>query len=136
MIRHGSKDSILEYKKTMVVYQFNCFCEDSYVCRTSRQFRKKIKKYIPKCIDEFCKISDKKNKSKRVTNASKTSATAEHLVNNCDCASNYNLKRFKCIENCKSIFDSTKFEAMCFSLRKPKLCKHKNLIKLFLCFHI
>ena len=38
MIRPGGKDPILKYKQSMVVYQFNCFCEDSYVGMTSRQF--------------------------------------------------------------------------------------------------
>ena len=50
----------------MVVDQFNCFCEDSYVGMTSRQFDKRIKEHIPKSIDEFCKISN----NLRVVNAS------------------------------------------------------------------
>ena len=44
-------------------------------------------------------MSIKKNKSVRVVNASKRSAIAEHLVNNSDCASNCNLKRFIVIKN-------------------------------------
>ena len=50
----------------MVVDQLNCFCEDSYVGMTSRQFDKRIKEHIPKSIDEFCKISN----NLRVVNAS------------------------------------------------------------------
>ena len=50
---------------------------------------------------------------------------AEHLVNNPDCASSYNLKWFKIIINYYSIFDSIKLEAICILLRKPKFCKHK-----------
>ena len=72
----------------MVVYQFNCFCEENYVGMTSRQFGKRIKEHIPKSIDEFCKTSNKESKSIRVVNATKISAIAEHLVNNLDCASN------------------------------------------------
>ena len=66
---------------------------------TSRQFGKRIKEHVPKSIQEFCKMSNKENKSVRVVNASKRSAIAEHLVNNSNCASNYNLNRFKIIEN-------------------------------------
>ena len=72
----------------MVVYQFNCFCEDNYVGMTSRQFGKRIKEHFPKSIDEFSKTSNKESKSIRVVNATKISAIAEHLVNNLDCASN------------------------------------------------
>ena len=43
-------------------------------------------------------MSNKENKSKRVVNASKISVIAEHLLNNPDCASNYNLKQFKVIK--------------------------------------
>ena len=92
---------------------------------TSRQFGKRMKEHIPKSIDEFCK-SNEKIKSIRVINASKRSAISEHLVNNLDCASNYNLKRFKIVKNCFHISDLIKLEAICILLRKPKLCKHKD----------
>ena len=95
MIRPGGKDPISEYKKSMVGYQFICFCEDSYVGMTSRQFGKRIKEHIPKSIEEFCKTSNKENKSIRVVNALKRSAIVKYLVNNLDCASNYDLKKFK-----------------------------------------
>ena len=73
----------------------------------------------------FC-MSNTKTKPIRVINASKRSANAEHLVNNLDCASNYNLKRFKIIKNCFNISDLVKLEAICILSRKPKLCKHKD----------
>ena len=71
MIRPGGKDPISEFKKSMVVYQYNCFCEASYVGMTSRQFGKRIKEHIPKSVDEFCKMSNKESKSIRVVNATK-----------------------------------------------------------------
>ena len=91
---------------------------------TSRQFGKRIKGHIPKSIDEFCKMSNKENRSKRVLNASKRSTNAEHLVNNLDRTSKYNLKRFKIIKRCFNIFDLIKLEVICILVRKPKLCKH------------
>ena len=93
---------------------------------TSRQFGQRIKEHIPKSIDELLKTSDKENKYIRVINASKISAIAEHLVNNLNCASNYNFKRIKIIINCFDIFDLIKLEAICILIRKPKLCKHKD----------
>ena len=71
-------------------------------------------------------MSNKENKSIRVVKASKSFAIAEHLVNNLDCASKYNLKRFKIIKNCFNISDLVKLEAICILSRKPKLCKHKD----------
>ena len=126
LIRPGGKDPISEFKKSMVVYQFNCFCEDSYIGMTSRQFGKRIKEHVPKSIEEFCKTSNKETKSIRVLNASKRSSIAEHLVKNPDCSNNYSLERFKIIKNCYNISDLIKLEAICILLRKPKLCKHKD----------
>ena len=93
---------------------------------TSRQFGKRIKEHVPKSIEEFCKMSDKENKTVRMVNASKRSAIAEHLINNSNCASNYNLDRFKIIKNCFCISDLIKLEAICILIRKPKLCKQKD----------
>ena len=126
MIRPRGKDPISELKKSMVVYQFICFCEDNYVGMTLRQFGKRIKEHIPKSIDELCKMSNKKSKSIRVVNATKRSAIAEHLVNNFECASNYNLKILKIIKYCFHIFDLIKLEAICILITKPKLCKRTD----------
>ena len=62
MMRPGGKDPISKYKQSMVVYQFNCFWEDSYIRMTSRQFGKRIKEQVLKSIKEFCKMSDKEKK--------------------------------------------------------------------------
>ena len=114
MVRPGGKDPITKYKQSMVFYQFNCFCEDIYVGMTSRQFGKKIKGHVPKSIEDFCKISSKKNKSIRMVNASKRSAIAEHLVNNSNFASNYNLNRLRIIKNYFRISDLVKLKLFVF----------------------
>ena len=56
-----------------------------------------------KSIEEFCKISSKENKPVRVVNASKWFTISEHLVNNKDCASIYNIKKFKIIKKLTNI---------------------------------
>ena len=60
-----------------------------------------------------------------MVNASKRSAIAEHLVNNSNGASSYNLNRFKIIKNCFSISDLINDEAICILIIKPKFCKQK-----------
>ena len=51
-----------EIQTKMLVYQLNCFCEDSYIGMTSRPFEKRTKEHVPKSIEEFCKMSNKKIK--------------------------------------------------------------------------
>ena len=43
MIRPGGKDPISKYKQSIVVYQFDCFCKDSYVGMTCKQFGKRAR---------------------------------------------------------------------------------------------
>ena len=47
----------------MVAYQFNFCFEDDYVGMSSRQLGNSIKEHFQKSIDDFCKISNEKNKS-------------------------------------------------------------------------
>ena len=90
---------------------------------TSRQLGKRIKEHVQKSIEIFCKMSNKENKSVRVVNASKRSAIEEHLVNNSNFASNYNLKRFETVIICFSTSDLIELEAICILIKKCKLCK-------------
>ena len=76
MIRPEGKDPISEYKKSMVSYQFNCFCKDM----SERLKGNLVKEHILKGIDEYWKWVVWKINLKRVLNASKTSAIAELLA--------------------------------------------------------
>ena len=45
-------------------------------------------------------------------NAAKRFSVAEHLVNNRDCATKYDLSRFKITHHCNNVFDFIKIEAI------------------------
>ena len=57
-----------------------------------------LNKHILKCILKFI-VEKTKNKTKAVVNTTKRSLIAKHLINNTDCANNYDLSRLKIIEN-------------------------------------
>ena len=95
LITPGGKDPISNLNKSMVIYQFSCFCKASYIGLTTRQLRKRIKEHIPKSVGNFC-LSEKKNDILiKVHNASKRLSIAENLVNNPKYANSHNLNRFK-----------------------------------------
>ena len=54
------EDPISEFKKSVLVYQFKCFCEDSNTEMTSRQFGKWIKEHIPINTEGVFKTGNKK----------------------------------------------------------------------------
>ena len=65
VIRPGAKIRYQNTKKKYGSLPIKYFCEDSNVGMTSRQFGKKVKEHVLKSIEEFCKKSNKENKSVR-----------------------------------------------------------------------
>ena len=61
-----------------------------------------------------------------MVNATKRSSTAEHLVNNTNCANNYDSLRFKILNSCTSSIDLVRMEAIPIFLNKPELFKQKE----------
>ena len=92
------KDPVSHLDKSCIIYKFNCFCEKSYIGQTSRHLKTRVNEHIPKCVLNFIKEKTN-NKTKAVLNATKRSSIAEHLINNVNCAKNYDLSRFKVIYN-------------------------------------
>ena len=126
LVKPGGKDLVPKFKKSMLVYQYDCFCKATYIGMTSRQLIKRVKEHVPKSVESYCNSEEKECKSTQVLNALKRSSIAEHLVNHPNCANNYNRNRFKIIKSCNNVFELMKLEAICILLRKPTLCKHKE----------
>ena len=126
LVKPGGKDLVPKFKKSMLVYQYDCFCKATYIGMTSRQLIKRVKEHVPKSVESYCNSEEKERKSTQVLNALKRSSIAEHLVNHPNCANNYNRNRFKIIKSCNNVFELMKLEAICILLRKPTLCKHKE----------
>ena len=55
----GGKDPIPKLKKSIAVYQFDCFCKTSYIGMTSRQLIKKVRKHIQKSIESYSNSEEK-----------------------------------------------------------------------------
>ena len=50
LVTPGGKNSIPKLKKSIVVYQCDCFCKASYIGMTSSQLIKRVKEHIQKTI--------------------------------------------------------------------------------------
>ena len=72
------------------------------------------------------KIKKNTNKTEAVVNATKRSLIAENLINNTDCANNYDLLRFKVINNFENLIDLVRSEAISNILGKPELHKQSD----------
>ena len=91
------KHQISKFDKRMVISQFDCYCDNSYIGLTTRQFKKRVKEHIPTCVDKFLRSSkkEKENKYVKMLNAAKRFAITEHLVNNQSYTGTFNLNIFK-----------------------------------------
>ena len=45
MLTAEGKDQLTTFNKNMVIYQFKCYFDDSYIGLTTRQLKKMIKEY-------------------------------------------------------------------------------------------
>ena len=116
---------MLPEEKSLVVYKFKCYCESSYIGKTSCHLKIRIKEHVPKCI--ISHISNKKDKkSVAVKNAVKKSAIAEHFVNNTCCGNNFGISKFSIMRQCSNTLELIRLEDILIHLNKPNLCKKKD----------
>ena len=67
MLAPESKDKISTFNKSMVVYQYKCYCDNS-IGLTTRQLKKRVKEHILACIDKFLNIAEKENEKEKNSN--------------------------------------------------------------------
>ena len=53
------KDLIPTFNKSMVIYRFKQYSDDSYIGLTTRQLKKRVKEHIPACINKFLNLAEK-----------------------------------------------------------------------------
>ena len=55
MLTPEGKYQISTFDKSMVIHQFECYCDNSYNGLTTRQLKKRVKEHISACVDNFLK---------------------------------------------------------------------------------
>ena len=124
MISSISKDPIPFDDTSMVIYQFKCCCDNSYVGKTKRRIKARIREHVPKCVKDFIQnpSGDYKDNIKLCRAAGRSSIT-QHLLENKQCGINYNDNYFTILNKSKSEFELKILEAVYINLLAPSLCK-------------
>ena len=99
MLPVARKDVLPTTLKSFVVYEYSCHCDSRYVGRTSHRLQDRIKQHVPKWLQQQAKRPTRSQpgrscKLKR-NNPDCDSAIGQHLLDNEQCAANYNEKRFE-----------------------------------------
>ena len=92
------------------MYEYKCHCDSRYLKRTSQRLQNRINQHVPQWLRQqltcprrsqphrLCKQND--------TKPNCDSAIGEHLLENEQCALNYDNKRFSILATARSSFPS------------------------------
>ena len=147
MLPVARKDVLPTTLKSSVVYEYSCHCDSRYVGRTSQRLQDRIKQHVPKWLQQQAKRPTRKYNSGLATfnsrfddlnlaescklkrnNPDCDSAIGQHLLDNEQCAANYNDKRFKILAVARNSFHLCLLEATFIKTKHPVLCKQKEFV--------
>ena len=95
-----------------------------YIGKTSQRFHIKRDQHVTKSLRTWMKTGLNKR-------TNRSSAIAEHLLNNSDCANNYRDSKFSVISKERSEYHLNVLESLFIKTLKPNLCKQKLVYKSF-----
>ena len=130
---------IYEYKyhcdsttqKNSVMYEYKYYCDSRYVGQTSQRLQDRIKQHALQRLRKqltrprrsqphrLCKRND--------TKLDCDSAIGQHLLENEQCALNYDNKRVSILVTARSSFQLNLLEAAYIKTQRPMLCRQKEL---------
>ena len=132
MLPVACKDVLPTTLKSSVVYEYSCHCDSRYIRRTSQRLQDRIKQNVPKWLQQQAKRPTQSQpgrscKLKR-NNPDCDSAIGQHLLDNEQCAANYNDKRFKILAVARNLFHLCLLKATFIKTKYPVLCKQKEFV--------
>ena len=124
------KDVLSTTQHSNIIYEFTCYCDSSYVGRTSQRLHERIKQHIPKKIRSVLSTTQDTSDFDSAYNEaiSSSSAIGLHLIKNPQCAKNYRDERFSIIAHGRSTFHLSVLESMFIKLKQPSLCRQKEFV--------
>ena len=126
------KDVLPTIQKSFVIFEYKCHCDSRYVGRASQRLQDHIKQNVPQWLRQqlarprrsqphrSCKRND--------TKPNCDSAISQHLLDNNQCALNYDNKRFSILAAARSSFHLNFLEAAYIKTRRPVLCRQKEFV--------
>ena len=108
MLPVARKDVLPTTQKSFIIYEYKCHCDSRYVGRTSRRLHDRIKQHVPQWLRQqlTCRSRFQPHRSckRNDTKPGCDSAIGQHLLENDQCALNYENKRFLILATKRSSF--------------------------------
>ena len=100
--------------------------------RTLQRLQHRIKQHVPKWLQQQAKRPTRSQPSRscklKRNNPDCDSAIGQHLLDNEQCAANYNNKHFKILAVARNSFHLCLLEATFIKTKHPVLCKQKEFV--------
>ena len=128
ILSHVLKDHIPAKDTSLVIYQFECYCESNYVGKTKRRLTDRMKEHIPACVKNYyAKTPDQDYKNNiTLVRAATKSSVAHHLLENKNCGLKLSECKFTILRKCRSSFEMDVFETVFIASKEPTLCKQRE----------
>ena len=116
------KDRTADQEKSKIIYMYKCHCDSEYIGRTSQRFHIRRDQHVFNSLRRWMDTGLKKP-------SNRSSAIAEHLLNNSDCAKNYSDSNFSILSKARNDYHLSVLESLFIKTCKPNLCKQQYVYK-------
>ena len=131
MLPASRKDVLPVIQKSSVIYEYTCHCDSRYVGRTAQRLQDLIKQHVPKWLRQHTasqRVQPNRACKQKQPAPECDSAIGQHLLENDQCAANYNDDQFSILETACSLFYLSMLEVSYIKVRRPNLCKRKEFV--------
>ena len=132
MLPVAHKDVLPTIQKSFVIYEYKCHCDSRYVGRTSQWLQDSIKQHVPQWLRQQLtrpRRSQPHRSCKRTdTKPDCDFSIGQHLLDNDQCALNYDNKWFSILAAAHSSFHLNLLEAAYIKTRRRVLCRQKEFV--------
>ena len=132
MLPVARKDVLPTTQKSSIIYEYNCHCDSQQVGRTSQRLQDSIKQHVPQWLrlqlTRPRRYQPRRSSTRNDTKPDYDSAIGQYLVENDQCAINYDNKRFSILATARSFFHLNLLQAAYIKTQRPVLCKQKKFV--------
>ena len=131
MLPASRKDVLPAIQKSSVIYEYKCHCDSRYVGKTAQQLQDRIKQHVTKWLRQHTasqRVQPNQTCRRKQPAPECDSAIGQHLLENDQCAANYNDDQFSILDTARSLFHLSLLEVSYITVRRPNLCKQKEFV--------
>ena len=132
MLPVARKDILPTTQKSSVIYEYKSHCDNRYVGQRSQRLQDRIKQHVPQWLRQqsTCPRRSQPHRSckRKDTKPDYDSAVGQYLLENDQCALNYDNNRFSILATARSSFYLNLLEAVYIKIQRPALCRQKEFV--------